>query len=175
MTYNCIMCGSEHTELFGNDPHRYCAPCNKRKQELKGVASEIIPYNKYFEGGIWLGDAQSAKIFKGVIICVHENAEYCVKGAIHLPILEKLPNSVLDRTGAVASLRKLNNVSARITSYTIDKNKILIHCAGGVERSPLALAYHLASIGFKENIEEAYKYIIERRSIVSRRLYWLPE
>lgn len=164
----CIVCSSEHNEVWEGKPARCCEACFIVKQSLKGVASEIIT------GRLYIGDHHSAKDFDGKVICVHGNSEYWHKG-IHMPILKKLPNSDLDRTGAQASIEQLKAISNLIDKYAKDGHSVLVHCAGGVERSPLTLAYHLYWTYYFHTIEEAYDYIILKRPIVSRRLDWLVQ
>ena len=44
------------------------------------------------------------------------------------------------------------------------KPPILVHCAQGIERSPLAVAYTLNFIGVCDSMEEAYECIIQKRT-----------
>lgn len=171
MMTRCTLCEREHSNMHGLEPHRYCETCAVLKAQYKGVITEVIP------GQLYLGDMHTPSQFEGKVICVHES-DYAYTKGVHIKILSKLPNGPYDRRGAIATTEQLQAVSIVIeafTRYVTNFAPVLVHCVGGVERSPLAVAYHLQRVMYKGimGIEEAYDYLIEKRPIVSRRLYWL--
>lgn len=58
-----------------------------------------------------------------------------------------------------------------IKSYH-SKGQILVHCIGGVERSPLTAVMYLVQ-NRNMNIDDAYKLVMSKRSIVEDRRHWL--
>lgn len=55
------------------------------------------------------------------------------------------------------------------------KHPILIHCAAGVERSPLAVIYYLSRYWFRssKSPREIFEFVKSKRPIVEDRLNWL--
>lgn len=163
----CTICFGEHDRLWGDKPSMYCGPCGKLKGDAEGKCQEIIT-------GLYLGDYEAAKKFVGVTLCVHEDDEFAV--GFHIPILKKKPNSHMDRAGALVSMAKLITATAFIhyhVSY-VNSPPLLVHCKGGVERSPLVMAHYLLDIGFCQSLDDAYTYIKKIRPVVSERKFWLP-
>lgn len=144
----------------------YCVPCALLKDDVKGKYHEIV-------AGVYLGDYEAAKKFVGVTLCVHEDDEFAV--GYHIPILKKKPNSHMDRTGALVSMAKLNTAVQFIDHHVKRTTQdMLIHCKGGVERSPLVVAHYLVEDGFCSNLDDAYAYIKKIRPVISERKFWLP-
>lgn len=62
-----------------------------------------------------------------------------------------------------------NIIELAITSGPVP---ILVHCAAGVERSPLAVIYYLVA-KHRYSLEEAFRFVKQRRPIIEDRLNWL--
>jgi len=52
---------------------------------------------------------------------------------------------------------------------------LLIHCLGGVERSPLTLATWMIKIGLQPDLDAAYKFLMAKRDVVQDRRHWLTQ
>jgi hypothetical protein len=166
----CTICFSEHDHRWYDKPSMYCEACAKLKEDGLGKCQEIVP-------GLYLGDYESAKKFVGITLCVHEDDEFAVE--YHIPILEKKPKSHMDRTGALVSMAKLNTAVQFIRYLVRDgieygPENILVHCKGGVERSPLVVAHHLVESLWFADLDKAYAHIKKIRPVVSERKFWLP-
>lgn len=122
-------------------------------------------------GGIYVSSYEGAKDFDGRVIYVHHDIKWYSQG-LHIPLLSTRPNSDVDRTGAKVNEENLELIHNLITNSFIDKARILIHCRGGVERSPLTVATWLRRYrGF--TLDEAYTLLKLRRPVVEDRRYWL--
>ncbi|MGH7901441.1 MAG: dual specificity protein phosphatase family protein, partial [Thermodesulfobacteriota bacterium] len=77
-----------------------------------------------------------------------------------------------DNRDAFADRKQLDVVVEVIHSALKRGQKTLVHCGAGIERSPLAVVYYLCK---KKGmtIEQAYKLVISKRSIVQDRRSWL--
>lgn len=165
--FTCVICGANHDLLWSKHyPSMYCGPCAVLKRAAKGVVTHVIDT-------LYLGDIFAAKTFDGERLCVHENPEYA--SMHHIPILTILPNSALDRTGAIASIAQLDKVVDFIINRLRAEVPLIVHCKGGVERSPLAIAYFLVKAEQDySTLDDAYKYLKSIRPVVSDRTFWLP-
>lgn len=147
----------------------YCERCSPVREKARRSLSHIVDT-------IYLSDMDAASTFQGDRICVHElGPRY--EGQCHfMPILTTTPNSKMDRSGGVASLKALDDVADLLHEYVIDQRDVLIHCVGGIERSPLALAWYLVKVAKKfDTLQEAYNFMKLKRPVVSERLFWLPD
>jgi protein-tyrosine phosphatase len=119
---------------------------------------EILP-------GLYLGDANDALKAEGmVIICVLEvKPPTEPQGAIFFPFLEN----------GIANMNILRDFASTVDRLLTDGKKVLVHCGGGIERSPLAVAFY---ISWKRGIpiEEAYQIVEQKHPQTQRRLQWLP-
>lgn len=124
-------------------------------------------------GGIYVSSYEGAPKFDGRVVFVHHDIQWYSKG-LHVPLLSKRPYSDTDRTGAKVNEENLKLIHSIITDAYIAHEQILVHCRGGVERSPLTVATWLQSRrGF--TLDEAYTLIMLRRPIVEDRRYWLGD
>lgn len=86
---------------------------------------------------LWLGDQNDANSFDGVTICVHEDKSIAAESTIHLPFLQ------YGTGGPRADRGQLMHI-ARIADSLADAGiPTLVHCAAGIERAPLAVAWLL--------------------------------
>lgn len=169
LTLTCVICLGKHANTWTDGgPNMYCERCNPIRIAAKGVTDHIVD-------SLYLADMEAAKTFDGFRMCVHEDGPQ-YKGQCHfLPVLTKKPNSVFDRYGAVASVNMLNT-AADLIDYHVGRNeKLLVHCHGGIERSPLTIAWYLVNkVKRYDTLQEAYAFMRTKRPAVSERLFWLP-
>lgn len=169
MSSKCIICFTNHDLLWEDgSPARYCAECEVIKKDSVPVISPIID-------NLFLSSMTAASTFDGIRLCVHENIPTYTGTYYHYPILIKKPNNDIDRSGALAPLELLNNAVDIIEMYIDNDLPILVHCVGGVERSPLTVAWYLIRSGKCKNFEEAYTFLKSKRPVVSERVFWLPK
>lgn len=75
-----------------------------------------------------------------------------------------------------ADIKKLDFIAdmltASVNSFKESQQKILINCAAGVERSPLAVMWYLHR-NHGDTLEQAYEFVKFKRPIVENRLAWL--
>lgn len=156
----------------------YCARCRQLKDDAEGVASPILRYELAGDPAplceLFLGDEVAAAAFKGERICVHEATPKYGGIFWHVPILIVPPKSKLDRSGAIAGEGRLDWVGRIIDTQLALGKRVLVHCHGGVERSPLALCWWLWKSGRQPSLESALACLKEKRPVVANRLSWLP-
>ena len=126
--------------------------------------NEIIP-------NLFLGSQQDAIEFDkawgedGTIICVLEqrpaNEPF---SSYHTPIRTS--------SGHVHD-KQLKHIAWFLQILLAKNQKTLVHCAAGLERSPLTIAYFLTKIHFRNDIKQAYEYIKTKRPEVYDRSDWL--
>jgi protein-tyrosine phosphatase len=117
---------------------------------------------------------KAAGEFDGYRMCVHEDGPLYKGQCYFIPILTTKPNSKWDRTGAIASIIELEKACKIIDQHVSNDEKILVHCMGGVERSPLTIAWYLVQWGQAVDLKDAYEFLKEKRPVVSDRRFWLP-
>lgn len=167
----CIICGNELCRVWkDDDPSMYCGECAEIRADAKGTITIVLPK-------IYLGDYVAAKTFDGARLCVHEDPLIVTHPSYHIPILSKLPVSHTDRSGAVASPLQLYAAALVIDDHLARKSRLLVHCHGGVERSPLLMAYYLTRFHqyMIRSMAEAYNYLKFARPVVADRTSWLAE
>jgi len=100
-----------------------------------------------------------------VIVCVLEyQPPNEPSGAYRFPFLE----------GGVANVKVLDDFANLVDKLLSEGKKVLVHCGMGVERSPLAVVWYLhRKKGM--SIADAYRYVMNRRSVVADRSSWLPK
>ena len=65
--------------------------------------------------------------------------------------------------------------AAKFIDYWIGKGKdVLVHCAYGMERSPLTVVWFLMRY-HNMNLKEAYDLVLQKRPQAQYRGEWLPE
>lgn len=125
--------------------------------------NEILP-------NLFLGDMEDAIRFPedhkdGHLICVLEHRPpHEPMQSIHVPVLTS--------SGHVHSTQ-LDKVACIIDAIRKDGKPLLVHCAAGIERSPLTVAWYLKWAGFAKDMHEAYLYVKHRRPQVADRQVWL--
>jgi len=133
-----------------------------------------MPANKIIHE-IYVGDLQDALNWDGNLLCVlEERPKDEPTNALHIPILglkwEKKENAdgYVDKALTV----QLDAVAHVIQNHIDAKEKLLVHCGAGMERSPLALTWYLHTrMGL--TLEEAFEFVKERRPQAQNRLEWI--
>jgi len=74
----------------------------------------------------------------------------------------------------VANVRVLDEFADFVDKLLSEGKKVLVHCGMGVERSPLAVVWYLHKKKGM-SIADAYRYVMNRRSVVADRTSWLPK
>jgi len=100
-----------------------------------------------------------------VIVCVLEyQPPNEPNGAYRFPFLE----------GGLANVKVLDEFADFVDKLLSEGRKVLVHCAMGVERSPLAVVWYLHKKKGM-SIPEAYAFVKSKRSVVADRTVWLPK
>ena len=100
-----------------------------------------------------------------VIVCVLEyQPPNEPKGAYRFPFLE----------GGLANVKVLDEFADFVDKLLSEGRKVLVHCAMGIERSPLAVVWYLHKKKGM-SIPEAYAFVKSKRSVVADRTIWLPK
>jgi hypothetical protein len=62
-----------------------------------------------------------------------------------------------------------------IGEFLLSGRKVFVHCQEGIERSPLVIAWYLATYHRKEypDLESAYRHVIDKHPITQRRGSWV--
>jgi hypothetical protein len=169
MDLTCVMCAARHANTWKGEPGMYCESCSPVREAAKGTVSHIV-------GSLYLSDMLAASTFEGFRMCVHEEGQ-TYEGQCHfLPILVERPVSKLDRTGALASTKALDRAANLIDYHVTRGEKLVVHCQGGIERSPLTIAWYLThKVKQFATLSGAYAFIKQKRPVISNRLFWLPE
>lgn len=125
-------------------------------------------YNKIM-GNLHVGDIDDAHLFRkhkpdGVILCVLEHRPpHEPMKAYHIPIMTY--------SGDVHT-EQLDHIAFFLDSLLKTGIDVLVHCAAGIERSPLTVAYYISySKGI--SIHEAYKIVKRGRPQTQDRSTWL--
>lgn len=164
----CLICGGEHVRRYANRPALYCLTCSTLKRISIGEATHVLCQ-------LYLGDRLAAARFEGSRLCVSEDPPDYVGEFYHVPLLARAPNSTLDRSGAIVSLAGLEAIVGMISDHMLRQAPLIVHCVGGVERSPLAVAWYLWVTAAYPSLETAYEYLKRIRPVVVDRRQWIPE
>lgn len=122
-------------------------------------------------GSIYVSSYEGAKNFDGDVLFVHHDVQYYTRG-LHIPLLKEKPNSSTDRTGAKVNRENLDLIQDTIEFHYETNAPLLVHCRGGVERSPLCVVTWLVE-SLNWSLDGAYEYVQNKRSVVEDRRYWL--
>jgi len=124
--------------------------------------------------GIFVGDIDDARKWKGNKICVLEKYpdDYTqTEKSVLIPILSHEHNHLEDEN-AEAMMPNLDLVAHVIQNHVDVGEELLVHCVGGMERSPLAVTWYLHSkLGL--DLDRAFDYVKQRRPQAMNRIQWL--
>ena len=138
---------------------------------------------------LWVGDLwhvhQAADAGMVVICVLEERPEEEPLDAIHVPLMKFLP-AYEDAQHALVNHPlstyegqwRTNMINLAIICYAIDAGRemgraVYVHCAAGVERSPLVIAWYLHT-RYNKTLDDAYAEIQSKRSVVMDRRSYLP-
>lgn len=133
------------------------------------------------KGKIYLGNIDDAKntVWDGDIISVLQDLPYGVpKRAVWIPIIRSIGTIndlelIADQDVDVVALPVQLDLVARELQERYEKGTpTLIHCMGGMERSPLAVCYWLHKY-HGMTWGEAYNFVKEKRPMIMNRYEWL--
>lgn len=148
------------------------------------LPTEILP-------DIWLGDETDAKTFEGAVVSVHESPLIHV-GDHHVPVMmgrrgdpdcptcregarlrRHLCSEHFDADSFRASRLMLDAATSIMRHYQAIGVPVLVHCASGIERSPLTMMWFLKRYGYERTLPDALETVRTHRPIVQDRLTWL--
>lgn len=152
--------------MWGDMAAMYCAECAKVRHAAEGTITHVL-------GELYLGDIFAARAFRGERLCVYCDYPPYGGDCFHIPILAVKPKNQIDRT-ATASLVALDEAAKLITERLEAGKSLLVHCMGGVERSPLTIAYWLVKTNRCTTLAGAYQSLKAIRPVVADRQSWLP-
>lgn len=142
------------------------------------MANEI-PLGEGAKGQLFVGDLEDAVRFqKGVfVLCVLEQKPAQEPEHAHwIPFLETKQNSATyPQTFSLdirANINQLEMIAVVIDAALNEGKTVLVHCAQGIERAPLAAAYYLYTKKDKK-WEEAYTIVQKARPQCQRRDVWV--
>lgn len=118
---------------------------------------------------LFVGDSYDAQSMYSdfFVICVLEIRPVDEPlGAAWIPFLKG------DAQEVYADKTQLQNIATLIDLNLTQHRKVLVHCGGGMERSPLAIAWYLHT--YKQmSLDDAYALIKTKRPSVRNRCDWL--
>jgi len=120
-------------------------------------ANEILPR-------LWIGTPASCDAARGqgfICVCVLEQPHH--PDCLHFRILND---------GGKAEIARVRLAGQLIDWNWNNQRGILIHCGGGIERSPLVVAMWMSQRFFM-TLDEAYDWIKQRRPQAEDRRHWL--
>jgi protein-tyrosine phosphatase len=134
----------------------------------------IIAIHDYLKHEL-LNEPKSAQLF-----CIFVNRAEKVNGNAIRPehdypidLVDGVP--WFESRDLVVDLKVLNKIALKIHNALKDGQMVLVHCVGGLHRSPLVVAWFLFTFGWTADLFEAYRLIKEKRPEIEERLFWLPE
>lgn len=134
---------------------------------MHATATEILP-------GLWVGTEFScvpACELGYTTLCLLRHPCGC-KNCHHIPLAIETP------LGAVEGV-KMSRINEAVDwirhNWSDEGRRVLVHCAAGIERSPLVMAHFLASYFSGVDLDEAYAWIRKLRPIVQDRRAWIRD
>ncbi len=131
------------------------------------TANEVIK-------NVWVGDLEDAKVWEGNKICVLEKYPEGYtkhKNSILIPILSQ-EHIHLEQEDAEVLMENIDLVSSIIQNHIMAGEKVLVHCMGGMERSPLAVTWYLHK-NAGVSVTDAFDYVKTKRPQALNRIQWL--
>lgn len=93
----------------------------------------------------------------------------------YLPGMERVKDDYHKTSdiSAYASRRQLDLAADLISARLADGKELLVHCAAGIERSPLTCAWWMVKTGRHSTLDAAYAHLKLIRPIIEDRQFWL--
>lgn len=140
------------------------------------TANEIIK-------NVWIGDIDDARIWEGNKICVLEKypEDYTQREhSVLIPILSRVVENVtptnkremIKDEDAQVLMENIDLVSSIIQNHIMSGEKVLVHCIGGMERSPLAITWYLHK-NAGVSLTDAFDFVKKKRPQALSRIQWL--
>jgi hypothetical protein len=158
-------------------PQKYIAeyPSRERVQDMKWWITEdggSLPDDFDIDSISWVTPRIGITDFEGSIDSVSEGyLTINVAGELDSPAQVKL--AVEPHYGKV--LETLDGLANIINEYLYgddDDTKVVVHCAMGIERSPLTVVWYLHKY-MCLTLDEAYALVREARPVAVERRYWI--
>jgi protein-tyrosine phosphatase len=135
---------------------------------------EIIPH-------LWLGDMNDGKNAPESfhVLSVMWNGEPGQDHRCHkIPttdyqMFQEYNGQVVQAEGVQTNTEKMDEAADMIDKILANHQDILVHCAYGVERSPLTIVWYLMRY-HSMNLKEAYDLVMSKRVQAQYRGAWLP-
>lgn len=99
------------------------------------------------------------------VVSIGCHSEHSNVDRLHIPLKDDEKDSIEPY---------LNNVTEFIHKYLVQKKSVLIHCRGGMHRSPAFVVSYLAKYHGKQ-LEEAIEYVKLKRKCITIRPHFLVE
>jgi hypothetical protein len=129
------------------------------------MTAHLVAKKEDTGGELWVGDWYDAQKFNGECLCVLENVGAGYPGMTYNIHIKDLWNHV--------NTDKINEAADVIDKCLNDGKTLLVHCAAGIERSPLTCAWWLRRTGVHSTLEAAYTHLMIIRPCVQNRMVWL--
>lgn len=113
---------------------------------------------------LFCGDFSDAAAFDGTLICVLEHMPS--KRCFWIPII------LLEKNQIITQRKQLEVVCRVIEDEIAHQREVLVHCAAGLERSPLVLAYWLTT-RHKISFDDAYQLLQDQNKKIQDRRHWI--
>lgn len=145
---------------------------------------------------IYLGNIKDATFAgeqtKMDTLYVHEDIVPGYTPTFHVPILNvepEVPLVIGDYFATQGAEEEINRIQRKrlvdpgklavahllLDDYYDSYRPLLIHCLGGVERSPLTLATWMVKNGLQPDLDAAYVFLKAKRDVVQDRRHWLVQ
>ena len=158
------------------DPNKYNGESSKER--LAGTLSQILerPVDRFDPDELsWITDRIAITDWEGA-------KEAQLTGCYVVNVAQELMGNPYDDIdipfeGRPKQLTKQMNAFADLVDLklnTEDDTKIVVHCAMGMERAPLAVVGYLVKYQ-SMTIDEAYELIVSKRPIACDRRLWMEE
>jgi len=113
---------------------------------------------------LWVGNKEASQTFTGNVLCVLEYPHcWRADGTTHIHIMYD----------NMALRSQLDAAAEFITQHMKVGSRLLVHCAAGMERSPLTVAWWLVKTGRCPDLDAAYVTLRAARPIVADRRNWI--
>jgi protein-tyrosine phosphatase len=125
---------------------------------------------------LWLGSSGAAApaLAAGFrVLCVLEEPMLDTHIPVLLPPVGQRP--ALPPCAYVKRLEEARRWICEHWSVGVPTLNVLVHCAAGVERSPLTLAWFLIKQAYCPDLDHAYAWLMSHRPVVQDRRSWLEE
>ena len=158
-------------------PQQYnWTPSRERLHELADLVTEqggTIPDDFDIDAIHWVTDRIGITDFEGC-------AEAVVRGYLVINVAGELDSSAqvqADINPHSNNVKPILDKLAKLIDKTMaddDTTKVVVHCAMGMERSPLTVVWYLHTYQ-DMSLDEAYKTVQTARPVAVDRRYWIKE